>query len=469
MAADRRRHALYKLCLYTCLTLLLAVSLAEAQAASPNASGAFINGLCVHALSRPAMAAKTQPFIKQLHVQSVRNDAHWARVETESGELRIPAEWDRYIDEQVRQGLSPLLILDYGHPRYDGGDKPVSPEAIAGFVRYASFVVGHFRGRVHLYEVWNEWDAATGKTTPGTPKDYVRLLRHVYPAIKAVDPEAIVLGGAVTADALQRNARHGLRKWLGGSASASWLEQFLTQKGLDFMDGLSVHPYNYYLHGAQATPEGWLDWMQTLESQLLTAHGNREVPLYITELGWPTFAGRGGVSETLAAAYVVRTSLLARTTSFIKGIWWYQLNDEVWDTSDKENNFGLLRPDFGRKPGYTALAALNASAGPEYWVHPQPAVAGVQPVHSVQYGRDQTLGWLIWSTGTTQVRIRLRAGAVLGQKALGAVAAQTLACPAGSGSSEQCEITLSVTDVPLLIEGSAAAVQLVGAGPLAAQ
>ena len=50
--------------------------------------------------------------------------------------------------------------------------------------------------------------------------------------------------------------------------------------------------------------------------------------------------------------------LLARTMNFIKGIWWYDFRDDGWDTSNKENDFGLVDPNLKPKPAFAALEAV---------------------------------------------------------------------------------------------------------------
>jgi polysaccharide biosynthesis protein PslG len=310
----------------------------------------FTTGICAHLINRPAVAARSLPYLDKLGVASVRSDAPWAKVERQRDELQIPAEWDQFVDTLLQHGIQPLLILDYGNRYYDQGDKPTSPEAINAFVRYASFVVQHFRGRVRFYEVWNEWDAATGHTTPGTPESYTKLLRNVYPALKAQDPNSIVLGGSVTSEALRGDRQLRLLSALG--LQQSWFQRLLATQALKYMDGLSVHPYNFMLSGDQTTAAAWFAWIQRIESELRLANSNRDVPLYVTEMGWPAYSGPGGISDTATASNLAQSFALARTVPYVKGIWWYQLQDEQWDPADKEHHFGLLQPDFSVKPAF---------------------------------------------------------------------------------------------------------------------
>ena len=87
----------------------------------------------------------------------------------EKDHLVMPSGFDNLVDQALQAHLQPLLILDYGNRFYDSGDKPASPQALSAFARYAAFVVLHFKGKVHMYEMWNEWNTTTGNTHAGTP------------------------------------------------------------------------------------------------------------------------------------------------------------------------------------------------------------------------------------------------------------------------------------------------------------
>ncbi len=300
-------------------------------------------GVCVHFAQNKGVLATSLELIKQAGVRSIRDEVYWSGVEREKSRLAMPEAWKAYVDEAVRQGVEPLLILDYGNASYDKGDKPRSDEAIEAFTRYAEFVARTFRGKVRLYEVWNEWDIGIGNTTPGTAEDYVRLLKKVSPRLKAIDPQITVLGGAMTAE--------GVR---GG-----WLERMLQSGALSHCDAVSLHTYLYSRPGRMRAPETWAEWMGQVQAMLRTYNRGRDVPVYVTEMGWPTHTGKSGMSPQLSADYLARLYLLARTLPFMKGLWWYDFQDDGWNHAENEHNFGLVRPDGTPKPGYLALPTLG--------------------------------------------------------------------------------------------------------------
>ncbi|HET8548489.1 MAG TPA: hypothetical protein VFL57_10815 [Bryobacteraceae bacterium] len=324
----------------------------------------FIVGVCAHFGQGKGHLPGNLSLMKQAGVVSFRDELAWRSLERARGQLQVPQQFTDFILESVKQGLEPMLILDYGNPFYDKGDKPLSPEAIEGFVRYSEFVVTHFRGKVKHYEVWNEWDIGIGGTTPGTAEDYVRLLAAVYPRIKKVDPSIIVYGGAMTP----------------GGIRNGWMERMLKAGALNSLDQVSIHTYNYSNSGRERTPEAWASWMKDIEALIDKYRGGKKYPLVVTEMGWPTQIDRRGTPPSVSADYLARMYLLGRTIPAMRGIWWYDFQDDGWQASYNENNFGLVRPDLTPKPGYFALADISRVVGtaefvgrvetsdPEIWV-----------------------------------------------------------------------------------------------------
>lgn len=289
----------------------------------------FLFGLGLSINDKPLPRAVT--LAAGLGAGSVRVDVPWSRVEDANGQLRVPPELDALVDQCAASAVEPLLILAYGHPRY-GGDKPTTPEAVDAFSRYATFVVKHFKGKVRLYDLWNEWNTHTGKTTPGSPEDYVQLASAVYKSVKAVDPAVKILSGGIS--------DLGLGK--------GWIERFLSLGGHRFVDGLSIHPYNWFYRDRR-TPEASMDLVDDLIAKL-DAVGATSMPIYVTEVGWPNFNGRYGRSGVEVESYLSRFILLAASRRRVAGVWWYCLRDQGQDASDKEHRFGLLQFDYTRKP-----------------------------------------------------------------------------------------------------------------------
>jgi hypothetical protein len=244
-----------------------------------------------------------------------------------------------------------MVILDYGNPLY-GGDKPKSPQAIKAFANYAAFVVSHFKGKVRLFELENEWETHTGATTPGTPEAYIALAKQVYPAIKRVNDESVLLSGGIS-DLEMKTLTNG------------WLDRFFSMGGLAYVDAVSIHPYNIFYPKDEATPEAAIDVVETIHQMALLHSQGRPIDIYITEMGYPTYTGKGGVSEDLAATYLARFMVLAASQSYIRGAWWYGFKDQgtdseaTTDVANKEHHFGLVRGNLQPKAYALMYSALS--------------------------------------------------------------------------------------------------------------
>lgn len=372
------------LCVGICLLLSLRAKAQTTQPTPPTppAADRFIVGVCTHFSQKKGMLQENLDLVAAAGIASIRDEVTWNSVEMEKGVFSIPPRIEAYVNAALERGIEPLLVLGYGNRFYQGGRKPTEPESIEGFVRYAQFVVTHFKGRVHQYEIWNEWNIGIG--TPGgeagRPEDYIRLLEPVSQALRKIDPHLTIIGGAAAPRAL------------GDNFFLRTLELGLTRH----CDVVSIHTYNYANPKPQArTPEAWLATVQHI-AELVQRHNNDQPkPLYITEHGWPTQQGPAGTPPPRAADYLARMYLLARTVPSLHGVWWYDFQDDGWQTEDAEHNFGLVRPDLTPKQAYYAIASvtnlLSHTARLQRVFTPDPHVVALRLQSAT--GHDRLMMW----------------------------------------------------------------------------
>ncbi len=88
--------------------------------------------------------------------------------------------------------------------------------------------------------------------------------------------------------------------------------------------------------------------------------------IYVTEMGYTTFAGKYGVSEDAQADFLARFILLAASRPYVKGIWWYSLVDPIGaDPANMQQHWGLFRKAHDPKPSskmFANVAAILADA-----------------------------------------------------------------------------------------------------------
>jgi polysaccharide biosynthesis protein PslG len=288
------------------------------------------------------------PRFTELNATTFRMNMNWSWIEQQKGVFAVntTTNWTSgtllYPDSMAQVahtiGKSPLIVLGFGNKFYDNGGFPVSDVAQAAFVNYATFVAKRYKGSVKYYELWNEWNVGGGvyPAVHGDPVVYARLLKKVYAALKAVDPTIVVIGGAASGQ------------------GTLWPQQMLAAGGAAAMDGYSVHPYNL-----PDVPEQALEYLQNLEATLKTAAGGREIPLYVTELGWATGTDTAALAPSTQADYLARLYLAAPMYSYLKAVWWYDLTDDGADVANVHQNFGLYNNAFVQKPAGCTMGDVS--------------------------------------------------------------------------------------------------------------
>ncbi|MEC7472563.1 hypothetical protein FIU84_08465 [Stutzerimonas frequens] len=339
----------------------------------------FVVGVCAHELHKGDPSGRAYAMMRDAGITSVRTDAHWAYVERQPNQLKIEPSWQRYLKETAQHGLSTQFILGYGNQHHGDGEKPRSEPVRAAYNRYVDFVTESLKGQVAYYEIWNEWDVEDPRD-PAFTQDYARLIADAAGIIRQRDPAATVLAGAVTSQGIESGFALRL------------LENGLMQS----VDGLSLHPYVHCRGWRRNTPEAWIDWMAEVDKELTRAAG-RPVPLYLTEMAWPSHQGACGIDETLQAAYLARAFFLARTLPNIKGMWWYDFRNDGTDKTEREHNFGLVRQDFTPKPAYPVLAAISEIVSQYAYLGRLENTANDVVMLRFARGEDELL--VAWSTG----------------------------------------------------------------------
>ena len=288
----------------------------------------------------------------------VRDEVGWRNCETRPGRYVVPPAFENFVDGLVAHGISLNFLLSYDNPvAYP--ENPIDPEACA---RWAGWMAGHFRGRIDVFEIWNEpqnFGFRKHIPDPSPDKDpghapwvakFVALTHAVVPAIRAAQPNATV---AVTGEDL----------WVFLKAMVE-----LGIAGKD--DCIAFHPYCH----KQPRPEReyfFSDGGATLRG-LAAAHGGA-TRFRITECGWTTTSPTGNVAcafvgnyprSTYAsqAQYVVRAAVLARTLG-VESFMQYDFRDDGDDRHYTEHNFGLVRRDYTPKPALGAFAFLTRFLG----------------------------------------------------------------------------------------------------------
>ena len=344
----------------------------------------FIIGAQTHFIQGKGSIPNNLDLLQEGGIMALRDECTWGIVEGEKDKLVVPSIYDQYINGARDRGILPLIILNYANRFYDGGSYPRSDEAVEGYARYCETMVSHGKGRVQLYQIWNEWDGGCGmnrdKFGRGDVDSYMKVIRTVYPRIKKIDPNAAVISNSVcTGD--------------------EFFEETLKQGLANYCDILCLHTYVY--GRADSKPEqAWLERMHNIREMIKSYNNGQEKPLVITEMGWPTHIGARGSSYETSAQNLARVYLLAKTIPYIKGIWWYDFQDDGWAYNYNENNFGLVRPDLTPKPTFNVLRDISTLIKDGQFVEQVDAAREDLWILRFKLGQDDVLA--AWTTSSEE-------------------------------------------------------------------
>lgn len=143
--------------------------------------------------------------IAQLGVKWVRIQSGWCRTEKEKGVYDF--SWlDEIVDNLLARDLIPWVCLCYGNELYTKdavnaygavGRPPIfTEEEKQAWSRYVSACAAHFKGRVSLYEVWNEPDGKWCWRHGPDAVEYGNFAVETAKAVHAADPEAKMIAGS---------------------------------------------------------------------------------------------------------------------------------------------------------------------------------------------------------------------------------------------------------------------------------
>jgi hypothetical protein len=259
--------------------------------------------------------------------------------------LDMPPDWAVVLDECAQGGF------------------PFDPGAYADFV---AAVAERYRGHVLGYVIWNEpnlaaewsrsggdlshhWDAFDGWVA--RPEDYVSLLCTAQARVRAVDPEALIVGG-------------GLAPTNESSPRAMDDREFLQQMYIAGVAGcfdvLAVHDYGYGLSSEdERGAHGGLNLARILDLRDVMLEYGDVKPVWITELGYTVHShAQPPVSESEQADYLVGAFERVRRE------WpWVEMLT-VWNLcygrspEDEMSGYSLVEPDLTPRPAYWALQRM---------------------------------------------------------------------------------------------------------------
>jgi polysaccharide biosynthesis protein PslG len=224
----------------------------------------------------------------------------WAYLEPARGQFQWQSA-ERIIDHANRQGLRVIARLgfvpEWARPKTDDAGRPttftyLAEQNYADFAAFAAAFAAHFRGRVPYIVIWNEPNL-TGEwgLRPVSAQQYVDLLAAVYAPIKSANPDVTVLAGALAPTLEPAGSAQGLDDLIYlqqmYAAMAATSERSNVPTFQRPYDAWAVHSYGRSAPPEEAPGAEVINFRRTeLLREIMVAHGDGDLPVYITEAGW---------------------------------------------------------------------------------------------------------------------------------------------------------------------------------------
>ena len=343
--------------------------------APPRSTAGFGYGIQAHIYGNDA---QIYGLINGMGFNWVKQQVEWKLYEPHQKGQYNWGDIDRIVDGARASGLNILLsvVKAPAWARGPGADLSVEgpPANNQDFADFLGAMAARYRGRVQAYEVWNEQNLHyEWGNEPIDANRYVDMLRRSYGAIKAADPNAIVVSGAPTPTGVN-DGRIAIDDRL-------YLEQMYRAGLARYCDAIGAHPSGYN-NPPDADWRTWSDpaaptfkghpsffFRGTMESyrNIMVKYGDSAKRIWPTEFGWSTFENLGtsppagyeyahNNTEAKQAQYLVRSIEMMRNWGWVGPVFVWNLNfGPASGAHDEKAGFGILRPDWSPRPAYHAL------------------------------------------------------------------------------------------------------------------
>jgi len=159
-------------------------------------------GMHVFLWWKPDIALRDIGLVQDMGFGWVKQQFSWREIEgIEKGQF----DWyrpDTIVDEVERAGLKLIVRLDrqpfWSEPLDNQYQDNQPPANYQDYADYCGAVAERYRSRIAAYQVWNEPNLTREwGNLPPDPVAYTALLKGCYEAIKAADPQAIVISSGL--------------------------------------------------------------------------------------------------------------------------------------------------------------------------------------------------------------------------------------------------------------------------------
>ena len=250
----------------------------------------------------------------------VRMQFTWLDLEPYEGAPLLPRlpGYVRVIDRANDLGLKVLVNVSHAPEWAQTGSagSPADPQAFADLMGELATI---FAGRVMAWQIWNEPNLIDETHYQVSPEGYLELARSASPAIRAADPQALIVSPGLAPTGLM------YKDW---ALDDAWYLEYLLGLNngeiIQYFDVFALHAYgagnspDTYWPSNPADNPGWVNgpefYFRRAEDlhRIMLYAGVTDKQIWITETGWttpnanPLYGYGEWITEDLQAEYLSR-------------------------------------------------------------------------------------------------------------------------------------------------------------------
>jgi hypothetical protein len=268
--------------------------------------------------------------------------------------LSNPPAWSRALTNTVGAFAPPDNLSDYGD--------------------FVEAVVSRYKGRIPAYQIWNEPNIyPEWGEYPISAEEYTELLKEGYSRVKKIDPEAIVVMGALAAtielDRLRRYDANGWPTSPGGLSDVLFLQQMYDAGAAPYFDVLAMQGYGLWSGPTDRRMQPRvINFSRPLYVRdVMVRNGDSHKPIWLSELGWNAVPPESGIppvygqvtpeQQARYAALAYRRLEAEWPWLGVGFYWFFKQADDREKASNPQYYFRMVEPDFTPLPVYEAIKA----------------------------------------------------------------------------------------------------------------
>ena len=284
------------------------------------------------------------------------------------------AKYDQMVDLIEAYGLRVMVRFSnppaWSRANPEAGDN-APPDDLQDFVNYAVAVARRYRGRISHYQIWNEPNIyPEWGNNPIDPARYSEMLCHTYLALKAVDPDIVIISGAL-APTISLNANRDL-------SDLVFLQALYDHGGGDCFDVLSAQGY-----GLRSGPTDRRLRATSVNvarhsyyRDIMVRNGDAHKPIWLSEAAWNAtldadlppeqislYGNYGNVTQEQAARYMpILYERIQQEWAWVGNVmYWFFTRKDPFEAGQAFYYFRMVEPDYQpEKPTFTPLPVYHS-------------------------------------------------------------------------------------------------------------